>query len=107
MSDRVRCPGWAEFWRVDEVIECLPLGDNRRAIEAELLLVMPDAYDNKRPPDNPDWKPGCGEPRNELPPDPDQADLDGQSLRTIWRRLTKETRLAIIAAYEKEYGRDG
>lgn len=95
---KVPCPDWARFWRVDEVIECLPVSEE---VRRELLVAMPDAYDNKRPPDRPGWKPGEGEPRNELPPEPDTYDGLGQSLRCIWCKLTHSTKHAIVEAYNQ------
>lgn len=102
----MKCPDWAKVWRVDEVLECLSFGPKRQAVTDALLRAMPAAYQDKRPPDRPDWTPGCGEARNELPPDPDQANIDGQSLNHVWDQLTPDIQQAIHDAYEKENGGD-
>ena len=104
LRTKIPCPGWARLWRVDEVIECLSFGDKREQVERELLAAMPDAYDNKRPPDRPGWKPGDDDARNEFPPEPDLADIHGQSLRHAWKKLSHTVKAAIVEAYQKEHG---
>jgi len=101
---KVPCPDWARLWRVDEVIECLSFGDLRAQVQRELLAAMPDAYDNKRPPDRPNWQPGDDDARNELPPEPDLADIHGQSLRHAWKKISDAVKAAIVEAYNKHTG---
>lgn len=97
-----RCPSWGKFWRVDQVIECLSFGDKREMVERELLKAMPDAYEDKRPPDNPNWKPGDEGPKNEFPPDADTYDLLRQTLNHAWRNLPLEVQEAIIQAFKDD-----
>lgn len=99
----MKCPC---HWRVDEVIECLSFGTMRAQVERELLAAMPDAYENKRKPDRPGWKPGDEDARNEFPPEPDTFDLLRQTLNHAWKKLSPEVQQAIATAYHKEFGHE-
>ena len=98
-------PSFTEFWRVDEVIECLPLGypfDARtqaaeraaqwKAVSEELMAAMPDAYgspDGVHDPESPNFR--------EFPPEPD---VDRQwKLARVWDRLSPTARRVVHAAY--------
>jgi hypothetical protein len=89
---------------VDEVIECLSFGDMLGQVQRELLEAMPDAYENKRNPDRPGWRPGDEDARNEYPPEPDTYDRLHQTLNHVWRKLSIEVQQAIVNAYQKDYG---
>ena len=73
--NRKRKPGrtWRDElagWSVDEVIECVSLGDDRAAIESELLALAPKAYEKH------------------------------VSLSSVWSGLSDTAREAILAAPE-------
>lgn len=90
-----------EYWSVDEVIECLSLGDNHLAVEKELLAAMPDAY-NRDWTTSPEIEPGKF--HRETPPEPD-ADHD-KKLKFIWDKLSEPCQTAINTAATKEFGVD-
>jgi hypothetical protein len=74
------------YWRVDEAIECLPIGNT--TVRA-LLDAMPGAYDEL--------------PFRETPPEPD-ADPD-RKLKAVWHRLDATSKKDItegLTAYLKK-----
>ncbi len=91
-----------EYWKVDEVIECLSLGhpylwntlaakEQRRKVEEDLLAVMPDAYETS----------AHGSPEQREVPEPDGE--PDRLLSLIWDKLKPGTQKIILAAYEKEH----
>lgn len=82
----MQMPDFAEYWSVDEVIECLTFGPDRAKVETELLAAMPNAYGPRT--------------ETECPPEPD---LDPQyKLARIWRKLSVDVQAAIVKAAQRE-----
>jgi len=82
---------WKETYRVDEVIECLPLGPNHDAITRELLNAMPNAYDGPVP----------GE--DDSPWEIDHPNRTDYGLDKVWHKLSQETQATIENAYREAY----
>ena len=80
-------PIWAEFRRVDELIECYPIS---KSTERELLELMPDAYGGE-PPGEDDWQ------------EPDSWRDELYKLARIWDRLSGAAREDIVAAHDREH----
>jgi hypothetical protein len=78
-------PLWAKFWRVDTVIECLPI---LKETEEELLRLMPTAYGGEAPGED-DW------------PEPDAKRDEPYKLVRIWDQLSDEAKGNIILAMER------
>jgi hypothetical protein len=94
----LKCPGWAEFWNVDEVIECIP-GMTDEHIAA-LMAACPDAYED----DNHDED---GEVFIEDPRDYATTKADrGRCLQTFWGKLPLATQQAILKGYAKDHGEE-
>ena len=93
-----RIPEWTKYIRVDQVIECMPIGyptyaddDAGRAVvfnnvQAELLTLMPHAYESG-------WT-------AETPPEPDAEKK--YKLAKIWNKLGVHTQRIIRDAYDYE-----
>jgi hypothetical protein len=67
------------YWRVDEAIECLPIG---LTTQRDLMEAMPEAYDAL--------------PFRETPPEPD-ADPD-RKLKAVWHKLDATSKKDITEA---------
>lgn len=79
------CPQWAFIVRVDTLIECYEINN---ATNKELLEKVPDAYGGEAPGED-DW------------PEPDAKRDEPYKLDKHWSKLSKEARLDIVAAYER------
>lgn len=85
-------PGWAFYWRVDEVIECLPFGKHDDEVTKALMRANPDAYE-------PDRR-GTGLYSRMDPIE----ENDPQNLAAIWNKLEDRIQKFIVEAYKKEWG---
>jgi len=103
-SPVVDAPEWTKLYRVDEVIECLPLSEacvqtgykvgGRKSVEKELLKLMPDAYET------------FSEGGEDGEPDSDP----GRKLSVIWDELATDVQDVLSKAWEIEetkYGPQG
>lgn len=81
-------PDWANYVRVDELIECYPIKDST---QGELMRAMPDAYGGE-PPGEDNW------------PEPDAARDAPYKLSKVWKLLDDTTKADLIAAYDAEHG---
>lgn len=88
--EKLDIPAQIQYWRVDECMECLSFGEDRRMVEAALLTLMPTAYGESE-----------AAKERETPPEPD-ADPEFK-LSAIWDRLTDYEKRAIIKAAAHEF----
>ena len=75
------------YWRVDEVVECLPI---KKETEQELFRLMPDAYGGTAAGED-DW------------PEPDAKRDEPYRLQKIWNKLTPAAQVDISGAAETRF----
>jgi hypothetical protein len=92
---RLKCPEGLAGYKVDEAIECLSYGDDRAAVERELMAACPDAYEAH--PDDPDGEAG----RHEWPEAGTHAD---RRVGRFWPKLSPAVQHAMVVAYRIEHG---
>lgn len=95
-------PDSIRFWRVDEVIECLPLSHplswttpegkaQSQKVQAALLEAMPDAYKTS----------AHGTPEEREVPEPDGT--PDRQISLIWDKLPEDIQAIIVAAANHEF----
>jgi hypothetical protein len=85
----MKAPFWAQFRRVDEMIECYPISEET---QRALLEAMPDAYGGEAPGED-DW------------PEPDAARDEPYKLSKIWDKLAQTVQEDLLKAWEEEHGK--
>lgn len=84
----MKCPAFARYVRVDQIIECYEVS---RETRKALLEAMPDAYGGEGPGED-SW------------PEPDSSRDAPYKLNRCWSKLPLEAQEDIVRAYEKERG---
>jgi hypothetical protein len=82
----MKAPEWTKYVRVDEMIECFPIGkDTQRA----LMEAMPNAY-------------AVPEPGEDAWPEPDSEREAPFKVSTIWDKVTPDVQTDLDKAYREE-----
>lgn len=83
----MQVPEWANYLRVDEVIECFNVSDETRNA---LLVAMPDAYGGEAPGED-DF------------PEPDSSRDAPYKLSKCWDKLEDAVRQDVVRAHQEFY----